>query len=490
MESKLKIYNTITRKKEKFEPLNPPFVGLYVCGPTVYGDTHLGHARPYITFDVFYRYLQYLGYKVRYVRNITDVGHLVGDGDEGEDKLAKEARLAKLEPMEVAQYYMNSYHRDMALLNTLQPSIEPRATGHIPEQIKMIEKIFEHGYAYEVNGSVYFDVLKYDKQEGYGELSGRKVDDLMAGARELEKQDEKRSSLDFALWKKADSLHIMRWESPWGVGFPGWHLECSVMSTKYLGNEFDIHGGGMDLLFPHHECEIAQSKGSGGKSPVKYWMHNNLITLDGQKMGKSLGNAISLQQFFNGDHKLLEKDYNPMVVRFFILQAHYRSPLDFSNSALQGAEKGYQKLINAYNDLSELKISNSSSVDISGLNEKCEDVMSDDMNTPMLIANLFDGVRIINSVKDGKDQIDKENHKILLKLFQDYVSEILGLIPVENSTGNKLPVDDIMKLLIDIRNEARDNKDFATSDKIRDELSRLKLILKDGKDGTSWEFTE
>ena len=395
------IYNTLTRKKEEFKPLNPPYVGMYVCGPTVYGDAHLGHARPAITFDVLFRYLRHLGYKVRYVRNITDVGHLENDADEGEDKVAKKARLESLEPMEVVQYYLNRYHKAMEALNVLPPSIEPHASGHIIEQIEYIKKIIEAGYAYVSNGSVYFDVVKYNKDHHYGKLSGRNIDDLLNTTRELDGQSEKHNSFDFALWKKASPEHIMRWPSPWSDGFPGWHLECSTMSTKYLGEEFDIHGGGMDLLFPHHECEIAQSVAAQGHETVHYWMHNNMITINGQKMGKSLGNFITLDEFFSGNHKLLQQPYSPMTIRFFILQAHYRSTVDFSNEALQASEKALQRMLEGWDNLSKIEPAEVSTVDVKTIRERCYEAMNDDLSTPIVISHLFEAVKIINTVLAG-----------------------------------------------------------------------------------------
>ncbi|HPV56883.1 MAG TPA: cysteine--tRNA ligase, partial [Tenuifilaceae bacterium] len=405
MDKKLFIYNTITRKKEEFQPVNPPHVGLYVCGPTVYGDPHLGHARPAITFDLLFRYLQHLGYKVRYVRNITDVGHLENDADEGDDKIAKKARLEQLEPMEVVQYYTNRYQDAMKMLNVKSPSIEPRASGHIIEQIELIKKIIDNGFAYEKNGSVYFDVVKYNAKHNYGKLSGRVLDDLMANTRTLDGQDEKQNPFDFALWKVASPEHIMRWPSPWSDGFPGWHLECSAMSTKYLGEPFDIHGGGMDLLFPHHECEIAQSVAANGKEAVRYWMHNNMITINGQKMGKSLGNFITLEELFTGSHKLLQQVYSPMTIRFFILQAQYRSTLDFSNEALQAAEKGLARLMAANRILDKVKPSDKSSIDVNDLTARVYEAMGDDLNSPIAIAALFDWVRNINSLAEAKETI-------------------------------------------------------------------------------------
>ncbi len=487
MNKDLLIYNTLTRKKEKFEPLNPPFVGMYVCGPTVYGDAHLGHARAAITFDVVHRYLKYLGYKVRYVSNITDVGHLENDADEGEDKIQKKARLEQLEPMEVVQYYTNRYHDNMRKLNVIPPSIEPHASGHIPEQLDLIDKIYKNGFAYESNGSVYFDVVKYNEKYNYGKLSGRRLEDLMQNTRELEGQEEKRNPFDFALWKKADEKHIMRWKSQWSDGYPGWHLECSAMGQKYLGTQFDIHGGGLDLQFPHHESEIAQSVAAYGEDPVRYWMHNNLITINGQKMSKSLGNFITLYEMFSGDNKLLEKAYSPMTVRFFILQAHYRSPLDFSNAALQASEKGLRRLMAAYKKISGIKTSDSSDTDIDKLINEAFDALNDDFNTPLLISNVFDAVRIINSVSDGKMKITAEDLKKLHKFLDDVVFDILGLTDEFGGENAKL-TEQLINLILEIRMEAKKNKDYATSDKIRDALQKMGVVVKDKKDGFEWEI--
>ena len=488
MENKLKIHNTLSRNKELFEPLNPPYVGMYVCGPTVYGDAHLGHARPAITFDLIFRYLSHLGYKVRYVRNITDVGHLEADADEGEDKIAKKARLENLEPMEVVQYFSDRYHKNMEQLNVKNPSIEPRASGHIIEQIEMIKKILKAGYAYESHGSVYFDVKKYNEKNNYGILSGRKIEDMITNTRELEGQSEKKNPYDFALWKKAQPEHIMRWPSSWSDGFPGWHMECSAMSTKYLGEHFDIHGGGLDLLFPHHESEIAQSVAANKIQPVKYWIHNNMITLNGQKMGKSLGNSVLLDEFFSGENDLLEQAYSPITIRFFILQAHYRSTIDFSNEALQSAEKGLKKLFAAIKNLDKLILSEKSTSNIKALRQKCYDAMNDDFNSPILIANLFEGVRIINSVKDKKETISAEDLEILKQLFNDFVFDILGL-KTEETTGqqNEL-IDGLLGTILSIRQQAKANKDYATADKIRKELSELNIQIKDTKEGASWEI--
>ncbi|MGQ8335754.1 cysteine--tRNA ligase [Sunxiuqinia sp. A32] len=489
MENQLQIYNTLSRKKEVFEPLHPGKVGLYVCGPTVYGKAHLGHARPALTYDLLFRYLKHIGYKVRYVRNITDVGHLANDADEGEDKIAKKARLDELEPMEVVQIYTNDYHKNMQKLNVLPPSIEPRATGHIIEQIETVEKILAAGYAYESNGSVYFDVEKYAKDYPYGELSGRKIEDLQANTRELDGQDEKHSPLDFAIWKKASPEHIMRWPSKWSDGFPGWHLECTAMSCKYLGETFDIHGGGMDLTFPHHEAEIAQAKAAHGHASVRYWMHNNMITLNGQKMGKSLGNAISLDEFFSGDHPLLEKAYNPMTIRFFMLMAHYRSTLDFSNEALQAAEKGMERLLKAVETLDKLEAASESTVDVQALKEKCYQAMNDDMNSPIAIAHLFDGVKMINSIADGKATIKADDLQELESLYTTFVFDLFGLMKPEQQSGaNTEAYEHAIDLLLQLRMDAKANKDWATADKIRNELAKLGFEVKDTKDGFSWEL--
>lgn len=487
MHSGLFLYNTLTRRKEPFEPLHPPFVGMYVCGPTVYSETHLGHARPAITFDILFRWLMHMGYRVRYVRNITDVGHLENDADSGEDKIGKKARLEQLEPMEIVQRYMNSYHYNMQLLNTLPPSIEPMASGHIIEQQQMVQEILRNGYAYEVNGSVYFDVERYNKDFHYGKLSGRVLDDLINYTRDLSGTEEKRSPYDFALWKKADPTHIMRWPSPWGEGYPGWHLECSVMSTKYLGEVFDIHGGGMDLLFPHHECEIAQNVAARGRESVRYWLHNNMITINGQKMARSLNNFITLQELFSGNHPLLAQAYSPMTIRFFILQAHYRSTLDFSNEALQAAEKGLERLMLAMENLQRISPKSESTVDISGLEQRCAEAMNDDLNTPVLIAHLFDQVKTINQILEGTATIDSPNLEALQRVFKTYLNDILGILP-EKSAGTDNRLSAVVELVLRLRREARERKDFALSDRLRDELGKLGIEIKDTKNGTEWRL--
>ncbi|MBN2638704.1 MAG: cysteine--tRNA ligase [Bacteroidales bacterium] len=487
MEHKLVIYNTLSRKKEVFEPINPPHVGLYVCGPTVYGDAHLGHARPAITFDILFRYLKHLGYKVRYVRNITDVGHLVGDADEGEDKVQKKALLEQLEPMEVVKYFSDRYHKNMEQLNTLPPSIEPTASGHIIEQIELIKKIIENGFAYESEGSLYFDVEKYNKSYNYGKLSGRRIEELLKNTRELAGQEEKKNPYDFALWKKSDPTHLMHWPSPWSEGYPGWHLECSAMGAKYLGEEFDIHGGGMDLLFPHHESEIAQANAATGHDPVKYWMHNNMITINGQKMGKSLNNFITLDEFFTGDHSALDRAYPPMVIRFFILQAHYRSTLDFSTDALQAAEKGMSKLFDAWHLLDNLKASDVSSVDVKAVERLCDEALNDDLNTPVAIAHLFDLARMINLVNDGKEKLSAEDIDYTKKFFGTYLFDILGLKDDQQQDNSQL-IDYLMETLLQMRQDAKNNKDYATADRIRNELAKLNIQIKDTKEGSTWKF--
>ena len=498
----LEIYNSLTRFKETFKPLHEGHVGMYVCGPTVYGDAHLGHARPAITFDLLYRYLQYLGYKVRYVRNITDVGHLEHDADEGEDKIAKKARLEQLEPMEVVQFYTNRYHRDMAALNVLPPSIEPHASGHIIEQIAFVQKILDKGYAYVSNGSVYMDVEKYAKDYPYGKLSGRNLNDIVTETRELDGQDEKKHSYDFALWKKAAPEHIMHWPSPWSEGFPGWHMECSTMGTKYLGERFDIHGGGLDLIFPHHEAEIAQSCAALGHETVHYWMHNNMITIAGKKMGKSYNNFITLEQFFSGNHPLLSKPFGPMVIRFFILQAHYRSTVDFSSEALEAAEKGLQRMQEAYARLLKIKPSAETTPSLLGegrgeapLRQRCTEAMDDDLNTPFVIAALFDSTRAINTVWDGKGTISEADLKELREVWKTFAIDILGLrleeegSSLQGGDGGRLKAfNGAIDLLLGIRLQAKQNKDWATSDKIRNELTALGFQIKDTKDGFEWSI--
>lgn len=489
--SELYLYNSYTRQKELFSPITPGYVGLYVCGPTVSGESHLGHARPYVTFDIVNRYLQHLGYKVRYVRNITDAGHFEEEGREAEDKVAKKAILEMLEPMELVQKYTNLFHWGMRKLNCLEPSIEPTATGHIIEQITMIQKIIDKGYAYEVDGSVYFDVKKYAASYPYGKLSGRILDDLLVSTRALEGQEEKRDAADFALWKKAPPEHLMRWQSPWGEGFPGWHIECSAMSCKYLGEEFDIHGGGMDLQFPHHESEIAQSTIANGKAPVRYWMHNNMITINGKKMGKSYNNVIKITELFSGDHPLLEQPYHPMVIRMYILQTQYRSTLDFSNEALQATEKAYKRLWEAYTLLQSLKhpgeqeaqLDPALIANIQKHCHQCTDDMNDDFNTAKVLAHLFELVPTINSlgVQVPFEKIDEATLKLMQNTFYTFLEEIFGLQPLIQVDNNKL--DAVMQLVMDMRKDAKARKDFAISDKIRDELAQVGIILKDEKGG-------
>lgn len=495
---KIILHNTLTRRKEEFQPINPPFVGLYVCGPTVYGDPHLGHTRPAITFDLLFRLLKYSGYRVRYVRNITDVGHLENDADSGEDKIAKKARLEQLEPMEVAQYYSNRYHRFMDGFNVLAPSIEPLASGHIIEQIELTQKILDNGFGYVSNGSVYFDVLKYNTGHNYGILSGRNLEDMVSGGRSDDFQDEKRSSADFALWKKASVEHIMRWNSPWGVGFPGWHCECSAMSAKYLGEEFDIHGGGMDLMFPHHECEIAQSTAASGHGSARYWVHNNMVTINGQKMGKSKGNFITLEQFFTGDSEELSKPFTPMTIRFFILQAHYRSTLDFSNDALLAAEKGLDRLTKAWGTIAKIKPSADSTLDPSGLLDSCLDSMCDDLNSPMAIASLFEWVRNINALVDGSQRLTQTDITTLEHTFNTVMGELLGLLPESAQSslgstagpGKSAALASVMEMVLEIRSKAKQEKDWTTSDLIRDRLTASGIAVKDRKDGVDWELVK
>ena len=492
MDQTLYIYNTLTRTKQPFKPIHEGMVGMYVCGPTVYGDAHLGHARPAITFDILYRYLKHQGYKVRYVRNITDVGHLEHDADEGEDKIAKKARLEQLEPMEVVQYYLNRYHHDMEALNVLPPSIEPHASGHIIEQIEYIKKILDAGYAYISDGSVYFDVEKYNKDHNYGKLSGRNIEELYNTTRNLDGQQEKRNPQDFALWKKASPEHIMHWPSPWSEGFPGWHLECSTMGEKYLGDTFDIHGGGMDLMFPHHECEIAQSVAAQGHEAVKYWMHNNMITIEGKKMGKSYNNFITLGQFFSGEHSKLEQPYSPMVIRFFILQAQYRSTMDFSNAALQAAEKALEKMTDIYNRLQNLKAAEKSSVELPDFFAQAYDAMNDDLNTPMVIATLFEAGKFVNQAADGLITLSAEDIESLKKLFEVFLVDIMGIRMGGEASGDKgrEAFEGAVDLLMDIRKNAKDAKDWTTSDLIRDRLAALGFDVKDTKGGVEWKLKE
>lgn len=484
----LYIYNTLTRKKELFKPLIENRVGMYVCGPTVYGEGHLGHARPAITFDIVFRFFESSGYKVRYVRNITDVGHLENDADEGEDKIGKKARLEELEPMEIAQYYTKSYLDSMDAMNVLRPNIQPTASGHIIEQIEIIKKILDNGYAYISEGSVYFDVIKYQNNTNrYGILSNRVIEDMLNTTRDLDGQSEKKNPYDFALWKKASPEHIMKWPSPWSDGFPGWHLECTAMSNKYLGDKFDIHGGGLDLLFPHHESEIAQSQCAFSTDPANYWMHNNMITIDGQKMGKSLGNFITLSELFTGSHKLLQKAYSPMTIRFFILQAHYRSTLDFSNDALIAAEKGLKRLLEAYRNILKISVSNNSTINISELENKAMEAICDDFNTPIVISYLFEAASLINKIIDGKEKINKEELENLNKFFEKWLIDILGI--KDDQESNMMPkIEGLVNLVLDIRKQARENKDWAKSDEIRDNLSELGIKIKDGKEGISWNL--
>lgn len=485
MDHNLFLYNTLSRTKEKFEPIHPNLVGMYVCGPTVYSDVHLGNCRTFVSFDLIFRYLRHLGYKVRYVRNITDAGHLEGDRDEGDDKFAKKAKLEQLEPMEIVQKYTIGFHDVLRLFNTLPPSIEPTATGHISEQIEMIEQIMENGYAYERNGTVYFDVEKYVEQYDYTILTNRKLEDMLNNTRELSGQDEKKGRLDFALWIKAKPETIMRWPAPWSVGFPGWHIECSAMSRKYLGDQFDIHGGGMDLAATHHTNEIAQSEACNHTSPAKYWMHTNMLTVNGARMSKSAGNGFLPGELFTGNHPLLNRGYSPMAVRFFMLQAHYRSTLDFSNEALDAADKGYKRLMTAIGLLDKLKVSKGAdSFNLAEIRRKCYAAMDDDFNSPVLIAELFEIVRIINSIYDGKAKVTEEGLAGLKIFLKEFVEDILGLRNDQTSASDD--IDDVMNLVIKLRNEAKANKDFVTSDRIRDELNSIGIQLKDSKEGTLW----
>ena len=496
MEQNLIIYNTLTRQKELFKPLHAPNVGMYVCGPTVYGDPHLGHARPAITFDILFRYLKHLGYKVRYVRNITDVGHLEHDADEGDDKIEKKARLEQLEPMEIAQYYTNRYHAAMEALNVLPPSIEPHATGHIIEQEELVKEILKNGYAYESNGSIYFDVEKYDKEHKYGILSGRNLTDMINNSRELQGVGEKKNQVDFALWKKAQPEHIMRWPSPWSVGFPGWHCECTAMGRKYLGSHFDIHGGGMDLIFPHHECEIAQAVASQGDQMVHYWMHNNMITINGQKMGKSLGNFITLEQFFTGNHASLTQAYTPMTIRFFILSAHYRGTVDFSNEALEAAQKGYERLMNAFDDLDRVPVSNHCDAEtdkfVKAFRQRCYDAMNDDLQTPLVISYLFEACHLINTLLDHKAEICADCLKELGDAMKLFAFDLLGLKNEkgDNNVAREEAYGKVVDMVLDLRAKAKADKDWTTSDKIRDALAAAGFEVKDTKDGVTWKLNK
>ena len=485
----LYIYNSLTKSKEKFTPIHEGAVGMYVCGPTVYSNVHLGNCRTFLSFDLVFRYLKHLGYKVRYVRNITDAGHLENDGESGDDPILKKARIEQLEPMEVVQKYTVDFHTVMARFNALPPSIEPTATGHIYEQIHIVEKIMEEGFAYERNGSVYFDVLKFNETNNYGKLSGRQIEDMIANTRELAAQTDKKNPQDFALWKKAEPQHIMRWPSPWGMGFPGWHLECTAMSTKYLGNNFDIHGGGMDLKFPHHECEIAQAEACNHTSPVNYWMHANMLTLNGKKMSKSTESFILPLDMFTGENDILSKPFSPTVTKFFMYQAHYRSILDFSSEALEASEKGFNKLMDAYRNLEEVATSEKSSIDVESWRKACYDAMNDDFNSPILIANLFETVKFVNLLKDGKETITEKDLVLLKQTLHDFLFDVLGLedtVSENSQDGEKLTA--AVELLIQLRNTARANKDFAMSDKIRDELASKGIQLKDGKDGTTFSL--
>lgn len=488
-EQSLKIYNSMTGEKEIFTPLTEGSVGMYVCGPTVYSNVHLGNCRTFISFDLVFRYLKHLGYKVRYVRNITDAGHLENDAETGEDRIAKKARLEQIEPMEVVQRYTVDFHNILEKFNNLPPSIEPTATGHIVEQIETIKTIIDKGFAYEVNGSVYFDVFKFNKDHHYGRLSGRAIEDMIANTRELAAQSDKKNPQDFALWKKAEPQHIMRWPSPWSDGFPGWHLECTVMSTKYLGEEFDIHGGGMDLKFPHHECEIAQGEAATGKNPVNYWMHANMLTLNGKKMAKSTGNNILPTEIFTGQNDVLTKAYHPSVARFFMLQAHYRSILDFSDEALAASERGFNRLMDAYRHVEELPTSSTTSFDLQKWKQRCYDAMNDDFNSPILIATLFEAVKFINAVKEGDEKLTPGDRELLLESMRAFIFDVLGLVDtatVNEDSSQKL--SGAVELLIKLRAEARNNKDFATSDQIRDQLLELGIQLKDSKDGTTFSM--
>ncbi len=488
-EQNLKIYNSLTGEKEIFTPLTEGSVGMYVCGPTVYSNVHLGNCRTFISFDLVFRYLKHLGFKVRYVRNITDAGHLENDAETGEDRIAKKARLEQIEPMEVVQRYTIDFHNILQKFNNLPPSIEPTATGHIVEQIETIKTIINNGLAYEVNGSVYFDVLKFNKDHQYGKLSGRALEDMIANTRELAAQSDKKNPQDFALWKKAEPQHIMRWPSPWSDGFPGWHLECTVMSTKYLGEEFDIHGGGMDLKFPHHECEIAQGEASTGKTPVQYWMHANMLTLNGKKMAKSTGNNILPSEIFTGENEVLSKAYHPSVARFFMLQANYRSILDFSDEALSASEKGFNRLMEAYRNIAQLPVASESSFNVREWRQSCYDAMNDDFNSPILIANLFEAVKNINAIKEREGKINEQDRDLLKETMHSFIFDVLGLLDTTVANeDNSEKLSGAIEVLINLRNEARSNKDFATSDRIRDQLLNVGILLKDGKEGTTYSL--
>jgi cysteinyl-tRNA synthetase len=487
-QQELKIYNSLTKSKDTFIPINNDMVGMYVCGPTVYSNVHLGNCRTFLSFDLVYRYLKHLGYKVRYVRNITDAGHLENDADSGEDRIAKKARIEQIEPMEVVQMYTVDFHRIMEKFNALSPNIEPTATGHIIEQIELIEKIIEAGFAYEINGSVYFDVHKFNEDHSYGKLSGRNLDEMIANTRELASQSDKKNPQDFALWKKAEPEHIMRWPSPWSIGFPGWHLECSAMSTKYLGEHFDIHGGGMDLKFPHHECEIAQSEASNNHTPVNFWMHANMLTLNSKKMAKSTGNNILPNELFSGENTVLSKPFSPMVAKFFMYQAHYRSILDFSNDALMASEKGFNRMMESFRTLNEISTSETSTFDVSAWKQECYDAMNDDFNSPILIANLFEASKKIQSIANGKETISESDLKILKQSMHDFIFDVLGLTDDTSSSNGDKKLEDAVKLLIELRNKARSNKDFETSDTIRDQLAAAGIQLKDGKEGTTFSL--
>ncbi len=485
-EQQLKVYNSLSGEKEVFVPIHQGKVGMYVCGPTVYNYVHLGNCRTFISFDLVFRYLKHLGYQVRYVRNITDVGHIVDDADSGEDKIAKRARIEQIEPMEIVQKYTVNFHNILKQFNNLSPSIEPTATGHIIEQIEIIQEIIKNGFAYEVNGSVYFDVEKYNQTNDYGVLSGRKIEDMLSNTRELDGQSDKRNPLDFALWKNAEPQHIMRWPSPWGDGFPGWHLECTAMSTKYLGNHFDIHGGGMDLKFPHHECEIAQNQASTGNSPVNYWMHANMLTLNGKKMAKSTGNNILPGELFSGENAVLSKAFSPAVVRFFMMQAHYRSVLDFSDEAILASERGFSRLMEAVKQTKDLPIGSTSTVDVVAWRQSCYDAMNDDFNSPILISQLFEAVKWINLIKEEKEFVTKSDLELLNESLHAFIYDVLGLESTNTVAANNDKLEGVVDMLIQMRNKARANKDFAMSDHIRNELARLGIQLKDGKDGTSF----